>query len=117
MNSNILVPETLEVFRKNFPEYEGLTDKQVADAARLFAIATYTLVSHPDALQAAMLGPNVLTAWLANVGVGAILGTWGRAGVLDIEKAAALVADIESKGDGEEGREHAKQLARGLWGK
>ena len=103
-------------FRTTFPEHEALTDDQLSDAARLFGTLMTTLISHPDALKVSMFGPEALQAWLTNMALGTLLGTFGRAGVVNVAKAAELVADITSKGDGEAGHEHARNLAKGFRG-
>lgn len=112
----ILVPATIKVFRDTFTEYEAVTDEQLNDVARLFSTMVSTLISHPDALAMSMISPDAFHVWLSNMMLGAMVGPMSRKGVIDIAKAAELVAEIESKGDGEEGLAQARAVAKGFWG-
>jgi len=116
-SKNVLVPEMVAKFRDTFTEQSDLTDEQLNDAARLVGSMTYSMVSHPDAMSAALIGPEVLQAWLSNIALGAVIGPWSKTGVFDIAKAAALVNAIESKGEGPEGLAHAQKMAEDLYKK
>lgn len=95
-----LMPEVIDEVRKHDPEVtKDYTDEQLTAAAVLFSTAIVSMLSTPEFIAFAQLGPDMTRMYITNVFATAFLGAFAKYGALDIGRAAAFVIEAQTRND------------------